>query len=347
MRSISILHISHISNYTPPVGYGGIELVVDLLAKHQRRKGHDVKVLGVKSLDVNTDYPIIPLFSKPVKKPRLHHKLYTTLRCLINSLHVEVEVVHVHVQWVASSLAFLKLLDKAVLLTLHADLSNNLASRILKALEMPLIAISYTQKERLEGRGFKIFDVAYHGIEVNRYPFSKNKEDYLVYLGRIDSSKGVHIALRACKRAGERLVLMGPVADQAYFDSLIRPFINGRNIIYLGEVDFETKVKALSHAKALIYPVQYEEFFGLAMVEALACGTPVIGFAKGSVREIVKNGVTGFVVNNEDEMVEAVKRLHIIDPLICRMDVENRFSAENIVKKYEEIYEKLLGSIRR
>ncbi len=345
MRSISILHISHISNYTPPVGYGGIELIVDLLAKHQRRKGHDVRVLGVKPLDINTDYPIIPLFSKPVKKPRLHHKLYTTLRSLVSSLHVE--VVHVHVQWVASSLAFLKLFGKAILLTLHADLNNNLASRILKALKMPLVAISNTQKERLESRGFKIFDVAYHGIEVDKYPFSRNKEDYLVYLGRIDSSKGVHIAVRASMRSGEKLVLIGPVADQAYFNSLIRPLIDGKNIIYPGEVDFETKVKALSHAKALIYPVQYEEFFGLAMVEALACGTPVIGFAKGSVREIVKNGVTGFVVNNEDEMVETIKKLHIIDPLACRRDVETRFSAENMVKKYEEIYEKLLGSVRR
>ncbi|MEM1661089.1 MAG: glycosyltransferase, partial [Candidatus Bathyarchaeia archaeon] len=99
--------------------------------------------------------------------------------------------------------------------------------------------------------------------------------------------------------------------------------------------------------KALIYPVQYEEFFGLVMVEALACGTPVIGFAKGSVREIVKNGVTGFVVNNEDEIIEAVKRLYFLDPLTCRRNVENRFSAESAVKKYEEIYEKLLGSIRR
>ncbi|MCR8455908.1 MAG: glycosyltransferase [Candidatus Korarchaeota archaeon] len=345
MRSISILHISHISNYTPPVGYGGTELIVDLLAKHQRRKGYDVKVLGVKPLDVNTDYPIIPLFSKPVKKPRLHHKLYTMLRSLINSLHVE--VVHVHVQWVASSLAFLKLLDKAVLLTLHADLSISLANRILKALKMPLVAISYTQKERLEGRGFKIFDVAYHGIKVDKYPFSKNKEDYLVYLGRIDSSKGVHVAVRVSKRAGERLILMGPVTDRAYFDSLIRPFVDGKNIIYPGEVDFETKVKVLSRARALIYPVQYEEFFGLAMVEALACGTPVLGFAKGSVREIVKNGVTGFLVNNEDEMVETLKKLHIIDPLACRMDVEKRFSAENMAKRYEEIYEKLLGSVRR
>ncbi|MEM4004916.1 MAG: glycosyltransferase, partial [Desulfurococcaceae archaeon] len=222
----------------------------------------------------------------------------------------------------------------------------NLTGRILKALKMPLIAISHTQKERLEGKGFRIFDVAYHGIEVDRYPFSKDKGDYLVYLGRIDSSKGVHIAVRASRRAGEKLVLMGPVADQSYFDALIRPFIDGRNLTYLGEVDFETKVEVLSHAKALIYPVQYEEFFGLAMVEALACGTPVIGFAKGSVREIVKNGLTGFVVNNEDEIIEAVKRLHTIDPLACRRDVENRFSAENAVKKYEEIYTKLLKSVK-
>lgn len=344
MKSLSVLHFSHISNYTPTVGYGGIELIVDLLAKYQRRKGYNVKVLGVKPSSINTEYPIVSLFSKPIERPKLHHKLYTTLRSLINSLHVE--VVHAHVQWLASSLAFLKLFDKAVLLTLHADLSNNLAGRILKALKMPLVAISYTQKERLEGKGFKIFEVAYHGIEVERYSFSKDKWDYLVYLGRIDSSKGVHIAVRASRRAGEKLVLMGPIADRTYFDALIRPFIDGRNLTYLGEVDFETKVKVLSHAKALIYPVQYEEFFGLVLVEALTCGTPVIGFAKGSVREIVKNGVTGFVVNNEDEIIEAVKRLHIIDPLTCRRDIENRFSAENIVKEYEEIYAKLLGSVR-
>jgi glycosyltransferase involved in cell wall biosynthesis len=205
-----------------------------------------------------------------------------------------------------------------------------------------MVAISETQRNRLMARGIRPVTVIYNGIDIDKYPFRANKEDFFVYLGRIDESKGLHIAIKAVKRLNEKLIIMGPVTDQEYFNNLIKPFIDNKNIIYLGEVDFKTKVEYLSRAKALLYPVQYEEFFGIAMVEALATGTPVIGVARGSVIEIVRNGVTGFVVKDLEEMMKAMRSVDKLDHLECRRDAERRFSSRTMAERYEKLYKELI-----
>jgi len=331
-----ILHASHISNYTPPVGYGGIELIVDTLAKEQVIRGHEVLVMGVRPEGVEAPYKMRVVFKKPIRKPGVWHKLrYSTL--LIANAR-DFDVIHIHVQWLTpASALIMQLMKKPVILTLHAD-----PSRFIARFGVPMVAISETQRDRLMARGIRPVTVIYNGINIDKYPFRANKEDFFVYLGRIDESKGLHIAIKAVKRLNEKLVIMGPIADQEYFNNLIKSFIDGKNIIYLGEVDFKTKVEYLSRAKALLYPVQYEEFFGIAMVEALATGTPVIGFARGSVIEIVRNGVTGFVVKDLEEMIKVMRSVDKLDHLECHRDAERRFSSRAMAERYEKLYKELI-----
>jgi glycosyltransferase involved in cell wall biosynthesis len=243
------------------------------------------------------------------------------------------------VQWLTPIASLLKHFgDKATMLTLHADPSKTVAR-----LGVPMVAISETQKRRLESYGIKVATVIYNGVDVEKYPFRIEKEDFFAYLGRIDETKGLHVAIKVVRRCHEKLVIIGPITNYNYFNNLVRSFIDGKGIIYLGEVDFKTKVEYLSKARALLYPVQYDEFFGIAMVEALATGTPVIGFARGSVVEIVKNGVTGFVVKSPDEMVQAMKAVDKLDRKECRRDVKERFSSKAMAERYDELYQHLLS----
>jgi len=334
---MNILQASHISNFTPPVGYGGIELVVDILARELQTRGHRVRVLGVRPRGVETTYEFISLFKHPIKSVHIRHKL-RYFAALLGHVR-DFDVIHIHVQWLAPIAPLLQRLRKAVLLTLHADPSRDLAK-----FKIPMVAISETQRARLERRGIKPVAVIHHGIDVERYPFSDKKEDFYLYLGRIDESKGTHIAIQAAKKAGEKLVIIGPVADVEYFRQYVRPHIDGVSIQYLSEVAFDMKVDYLVRARALLYPVQYEEFFGIVMVEALATGTPVVGFARGSVTEIIRHGVTGFLVRDVDEMARAMKLVETLDPQECRRDVEKRFSSKVMAERYERLYHKLINA---
>ena len=140
------------------------------------------------------------------------------------------------------------------------------------------------------------------------------------------------------KKAGEKLVIIGPVADVEYFRQYVKPHIDGTSVQYLGEVTFGVKVDYLARARALLYPVQYEEFFGIVMVEALAIGTPVVGFARGSVTEIIRHGVTGFLVRDIDEMARAMKLVETLDPQKYRRDVKKDSRQKVMAEQYEKLY---------
>jgi len=333
---MNILHASHISNYTPPIGYGGTELVVDNIARELSLRGHKVLVLGVKPSNVSVRYELVSVFERPVKRPGILHKLRYSWRLLLESKNFD--VIHIHVQWLTPIATIIKKMQsKPVLLTLHADPSN-----LISRFNIPLVAISESQRRRLENRGIKVATVIYNGIDIDKYPFRLEKEDFFVYLGRIDETKGVHIAVEASRKCNERLVIMGPATNPRYFELYIKPFIDNKSITYLGEVDFKTKIEYLSRARALLYPVQYEEFFGIAMVEALATGTPVIGFPRGSVAEIVREGITGYLVRNAEEICKAMKHVDELDKRECRKDVEEKFSSKAMAEKYEKFYRELL-----
>src|SRR3989339_7099 len=188
-------------------------------------------------------------------------------------------------------------------------------------------------------------DKIYPAIDLNDFPYSENHDGYLLFLSRICPEKGTHLAVKAARQAGERLVIAGGVSRShyAYFNTEIKPYIDNKNIIYVGEADLRTRIKIYQKAAALLFPIQWDETFGLVMAEAMACGTPVIAFDRAAVREIVKDGVSGFIVpdGSIEAMAEAGKRITQLDRKRVRRWAEDNFSVKIWAEKYEKICEKL------
>jgi len=188
----------------------------------------------------------------------------------------------------------------------------------------------------------------YNGIETPGFTFVPEMGGYLAFLARISHEKGALQANRIAKASGEKLVMAGKVdpTDVAYFEERIKPLIDGDQIRFIGEIGHEDKVKLLGHAKALLAPIQWDEPFGLYFIEAMACGTPVIANRRGSVPEVIADGVTGYIVDTVEEAAAKIADIGDIDRTACRHHVEGRFSDETMTEGYVSVYEALLNRHR-
>jgi glycosyltransferase involved in cell wall biosynthesis len=187
--------------------------------------------------------------------------------------------------------------------------------------------------------------VVYNGIPMDRYTLREDKEDFLLFLGRADEEKAPHLAIEAARRAGRRLVLCVTTKNERerrYWAEQVEPLL-GDDVEVRGECDQEQKADLLARARALLFPIQWPEPFGLVMTEAMACGTPVIAWRNGSVPEVVADGETGFIVESVDEMAAAVDRVGDLDPHAMRARVKEWFSAEAMVAGYEGVYQRVLA----
>jgi glycosyltransferase involved in cell wall biosynthesis len=188
----------------------------------------------------------------------------------------------------------------------------------------------------------------YNAVPMGRYPFTQTvaPDAPLVFLGRVEAIKGAHLAIQVARQTGRRLVIAGNRPDatehQAYFQREVRPHVDGRQVVYVGPVDDAQKGELLAGAAALLMPVLWDEPFGIVMAEALACGTPVIGLARGAVPEVVDDGVTGFVCKDADEMAAAVHRLPSLSRAACRRAADQRFSESVLVDAYESLYQEIV-----
>jgi len=188
--------------------------------------------------------------------------------------------------------------------------------------------------------------VVYNAIDVDTFPYREQKDDYVLFLGRITPEKGTHLAIEAAKRAGMRIVLAGKVAtadEKEYFDEVVHPLLDGKHAEFIGEADAKLKRELYAGARALLLPLQWDEPFGLVMIEAMACGTPAICFPRGAAPEIVLDGKTGYLVQDVDEMVQALSRLDAIEPWLCRAHVEDNFSPSALADNYLEVYQRILS----
>jgi glycosyltransferase involved in cell wall biosynthesis len=326
----------------PPDGYGGIEWVVSLLTEELVARGHDVTLFATGDSKTSADLRYV--FDRgPVEKmhqamPYAHH-VGAALEHVVAEGRAgrPYDVIHDHCAWV--TLAFGPLTGVPVVHTLHgAALEHERAFLDAVKDTARFVAISEYQTTSFS---IPISAVVPNAVDVDSYPFRAQKDGYLLSLGRIARDKAQGLAVEVARRTGMPLILAGkvdPGDDHAYFEEAVAPYVDGTNVIFEGEVSDERKRELYAGARALLFPIQWEEPFGLVMIESMACGTPVLATPRGSVPEIVADGVSGFIVPDVDAMVEAVGRLDEISPEACRAHVQHRYSAAAMTDGYEAVY---------
>ena len=326
----------------PPIGYGGTELIVSLLTEELVKRGHEITLFASgDSISQARLQAVCPHFLRDSKRDKGILNLLNVVACLQRA--DEFDIIHNHTTIEGMSTA--GLVNTPVLTTLHGDLKEdfrllfshyrgwyNTISRSAKSM-LP-------EKERFVG-------VIYNAIDCGSYPFnSGERDDHLLFLSRISPEKGTHLAIQVAQRLGKRLIIAGNVdeVDHQYFQSQVLPHIDGKLIQFVGEVDYFQKRELLSRAQCLVAPITWAEPFGLFMAEAMACGTPVVVFNRGSASEVVDHGVTGFLVSTLEEMTNAIKNVRHIDPARCREHVELRFDVPRMVDNYLLAYQLILES---
>jgi glycosyltransferase involved in cell wall biosynthesis len=326
----------------PPLYYGGIERIVDLLATELARRGHDVTLFANPASDNACRLMGWPGGSSLSWRDTVRNAAHLGRAVLTERF----DVVHSF-----SRLAYMApFMPTGVpkVMTYQREISPRTTSwaRRLSGRSLHFTAVGRHMVERLPRP--EEWTYIPNGVPLDRYDYRSEAPDNapLVFLGRLEPIKGPDVAVRVARRCGLPLVLAGNIPDAArpFFETKIAPFIDGKVVNYVGPVTDAQKNDILGSARAMLMPIRWEEPFGIVMVEALACGTPVIGFDRGAVREIVSDGATGFVCADEEAMVEAVHRLVGVRREACRADVERRFSSAAIADMYESLYERAVTS---
>jgi glycosyltransferase involved in cell wall biosynthesis len=329
----------------PPKGYGGIEWVVALLADGLAERGHQVTLFATG--DSTTEARLEYVFDR-APGPKLINEIWHDT---VHTLHAfgdpgRFDVFHVHTPF--SALAAGAMAGRPVVHTLHGSFTPEM--KLLYSLvsdEVVFVAISQAQRAHMPELNYG--GVVYNGIDVDAYPLRRDKEDFVLFLGRAAPEKGVLRAVLAAREAGTRLVMAVKVAhpaEEQHWENEVRPQLSTETQV-LGEISHEEKVDLLARARAVLFPIDWDEPFGLVMTEAMACGTPVIATPRGSVPEVVAEGETGFVVSVEGypaEAAAALRRLGEIDPAACRARVESLFTNRTMVESYERVFERAVAS---
>lgn len=202
--------------------------------------------------------------------------------------------------------------------------------------------VSLSEAQRKPAPDLNWAGTVYNGLDLKKFPFSEKPKSHCLFLGRLLPTKGVKEAIEACKKAKEKLIIAGAPNKGEYWEKEIKPHLS-KDIQYVGNIPYEKTYQYYGQAKVTLCPIQWEEPFGLTFIESLACGTPVIVFDRGSAREVVKDGETGFVVKNAEEMIKAIKKSGQIDRKKCRQLVEGNFTNERMVQEYEKIFYRILA----
>lgn len=382
MKKLKIAQISTSLIPVPPENYGGTELVVYNITEGLVRRGHDVTLFAPGNS--HTSAKLVSPFpeSHTLKKMQ---ELFGSLAVNIFWMHSmpalyhtafafekakEFDIIHNHFHYLGN--VFANLVKTPVVHTYHGDFDNALKSPIEamffnKYKNQNWTAISQTQKKNC-AVDLNFLDVIYHGIMMEYFTYNEIPDDYFIWLGRVNPRKGLKEAIQVARQTQTKLVILGFInpRDEEFFRLEIEPEIDNKLIFYHGPVDLKQKVNYLKKARALLYPVLWEEPFGLVMIEAMACGTPVVGFARGAVSEIIMDNETGFLVNYSQKfhrgdffvkktglegIVEAAKIVKSMPlaqykqlRLQSRKRVEKHFTIDRMVEKYEKVYEKLLKS---
>jgi glycosyltransferase involved in cell wall biosynthesis len=333
-----IAQIAPLAESVPPKLYGGTERVVAWLADELVALGHEVTLFA--SGDSRTKAKLVPTWPRALRlgRPRSDPApAYAALLEAVAEAADDFDVIHSHVDWL--HLPLLRRLRTPFLTTLHGRLDLPDVSLAMQRFgDAPFVSISQSQRAPLPDLYW--LATIHHGMPAGLLELSEQPEGYLAFLGRITPEKGPDIAIRVARaaRLPLRIAAKVPRGENRYFNETIKPLLDGNNVRFVGEVNDRQKQAFLSNAAALLFPIDWPEPFGLVMIEAMACGTPVIAWNVGSVPEVVEHGVTGFIVRSVEEAAAAVRRLDTLDRAAIRATFERRFSVTTMSKNYLDLY---------
>jgi len=339
---MKIAQVAPLFESVPPHGYGGTERVVSYLTEELVRQGHQVTLFA--SGDSVTQARLVEACARSLRldpacmDPLAHHMV------LLEQVFRQApafDLLHFHLDYVHFPLAVRQPIPTVT--TLHGRLDiPDLVPLYQMFPSLPVVSISDAQRAPLPWVHW--FGTVYHGLPEDLYTFRETPGTYLAFLGRISPEKGVEQAIAIAQHVGMPLKIAAKVdrADRAYFQEVVQPLLQHSLVEYVGEVGGDTKDTFLGQASALLFPIDWPEPFGLVMIEALACGVPVVAFRGGSVPEVIDDGVTGFIVDSVEDAIAATRRVHHLQRQRCRDAFEQRFNATRMAREHVALYEQLL-----
>jgi glycosyltransferase involved in cell wall biosynthesis len=355
---LRIAQVAPLSERVPPLGYGGTERVISYLTEELVRQGHEVTLFA--SGDSCTTARLVPVCKRSLRLEsgcidQLAHHLVMVEQVYRQA--AEFDLIHFHIDYL--HFAATRRQRMPTISTMHGRLDiPDLVPLFREYPDMPVVSISDAQRQPLPWLDWRA--TVYHGLPPGAFPFhpgaaragrkasASGGSGYLAFLGRASPEKGLDAAIEIARRAGLTLRIGAKVerADQEYFEREIQPLLRPPHVEYLGEIGAAEKLRLLGGADALLFPVDWPEPFGLVMIEAMACGTPVIARGRGSVPEVMADPRSGFVCSSIDEAVAAVGRLPELTRHGCRQAFEDRFTASRMVEDYVRVYRALLEAER-
>lgn len=335
----------------PAKGHGGTERIAQGMIDELVDRGHEVTLLGAGICQTEAEY--VAIFPKTISEQKFDSAYVEASRALrIETAYIakamkylqdhddEFDVVFNHMRGGYLLLPLTKHLKTPIISILHLPLFEE-AVDVLSQFDQPnIISISDSQRKPAGDR-VNFLATVYNGINLEEFEFNDHPEDYFFFMGAMGEHKSPHLAIETAKKAGVKLILAGGKIREPYFSTKIKPHIDNDKIKFVGEVEGEERINLLKNARGFLMPITWEEPFGLVMIEAMACGTPIIGFNRGAVREVVKNSETGFVVEDIDGMVEAIGQIANVNRQNCRSEVEKRFTYQKMVDGYLEAFAKI------
>jgi glycosyltransferase involved in cell wall biosynthesis len=342
-QSLRIAHVAPVATSIPPPRSGSVETMTALLTEGLVARGHDVTLFA--TADSRTTARLHAIYDHGYNHDQ---HMWPWELCELLNLAAAVEqagdfdVVHYEAEYYPMSLAFARLAAAPILQTLHyspAEAEIRLWSRYPEA---PFVAISQEQARLLQG--LNVVGTVLHAVDTEALAFRAHPDDYLLFLGRFTEGKGVLQAIDVAKRTGIRLILAA--AENDYYRHIVAPHVDGVVVAYAGEADFAAKVKLYGGARALLYPVQNPEPFGLVLAEAMACGTPVAALDRGAVREVIDDGVTGIIFATLDDLATGLPRVLALDRRRVRERAVERFGVDRMAVEYEAVYRQIVEARR-
>lgn len=340
---MKIAQVAPLWERVPPPNYGGIELVVSRLTDELVRRGHEVTLFA--SGDSQTLAKLEAVYPRALRLETSvqEYAAYEALELSkVYQQAAEFDIIHAHVG--ISALPLASLVSTVTVHTLHGNFTQDNRNVFSHHQKQAYISISNAQRQI----NLNYVGTVYNGIEPEDYPFIAQPQTpgYLAFLGRFSPEKGPHHAIAIAKQSGWRLKMAGKVdvVDSTFFDQEIAPHIDGQQIEYLGEINHAEKAELLGNAAITLFPITWQEPFGLVMIESMATGTPVIAMNLGSVQEVIDHGKTGFVCQSHEEMAAMIPAALELNRRTCREYVKNKFSVNQMVNDYEAVYQKILDN---